>query len=314
VPEAARGVPGPRPGKADGMDAATLPHVDGVTHREVRAGGLTWHVAEAGAGPPLVLLHGWPQHWWMWRKLLPALAADHQVIAPDLPGLGWTDAPPGSYAKEELAAGVVALLEALGHDRVRLVGHDWGGYVALLTALRAPERVERLATLDIVHPWTRLPLPTPMLLARGSYQGVLATPVLGERLLRHAPGLVGAMLDAATRPGFSFSAEERAVYADRLREPARARASSAYYRSFLTRELPGLVRGPRDARRLAMPVLMMTGALDPVVRPQLLDGVQEHPDAGARIEVLPDCGHFSPEECPDAVLAVLQPFLRGEGG
>src|SRR4051794_19521999 len=120
------------------MDAAALPDAEGVAHHRIQAGGLGWHVAEAGSGPPLVLLHGWPQHWWMWRRVLPALAARFRVVVPDLPGQGWTDAPPGAYAKEALATQVLALLDALGLDHVRLVGHDWGGYVAWLLALRAP--------------------------------------------------------------------------------------------------------------------------------------------------------------------------------
>jgi pimeloyl-ACP methyl ester carboxylesterase len=104
-----------------------LPHVDGVEHRFLELPGLRVHVAEAGEGEPLVMLHGWPQHWYEWRHLIPSLAKRYRVICPDLRGLGWTDAPPSGYEKEELASDVLALLELLGLDRVKLVGHDWGG-------------------------------------------------------------------------------------------------------------------------------------------------------------------------------------------
>src|SRR4051794_2455046 len=109
-----------------------MPEVAGVTHRDVDVGGVRLHVAEAGEGPPLLLLHGWPQHWWCWRYVIGELATTHRVIAPDLRGFGWSDAPPGDYAKATFAADVLALMDAEGLDRVRVIGHDWGGYTAFL--------------------------------------------------------------------------------------------------------------------------------------------------------------------------------------
>ena len=94
------------------MPAPPFPEVEGVavTHRDVvLADGTRLHVAAAGDGPPLVLVHGWPQHWWAWRRILPALAQERRVLCPDLRGLGWSDAPPGAYAKEAWATDLVAL-------------------------------------------------------------------------------------------------------------------------------------------------------------------------------------------------------------
>ena len=101
-----------------------MPHVDGVEHRFVDVNGLRMHVAEAGEGEPLVMLHGWPQHWYEWRHLIGPLSETRRVICPDLRGLGWTDAPPGGYEKENLASDVLALLDELGVDRFDLMGHD----------------------------------------------------------------------------------------------------------------------------------------------------------------------------------------------
>ena len=119
-----------------------MPEIPGVevAHDFVDAGGLRMHVASAGPADaePLVLLHGWPQHWYAWRRLIGPLSQRYRVIAPDLRGFGWTDAPSGGYEKRELAADVVALLDALGLDRVRLAGHDWGGFVGFLLCLEAP--------------------------------------------------------------------------------------------------------------------------------------------------------------------------------
>src|SRR5271157_6121253 len=103
-----------------------IPSVAGMSHRTVDIGGLGLHVAEGGEGPPVLLLHGWPQHWYVWRGVAPGLAADHRVICPDLRGFGWSDAPPGDYAKATLAGDIIGLLDAMELDRVDLIAHDWG--------------------------------------------------------------------------------------------------------------------------------------------------------------------------------------------
>jgi len=128
----------------------SMPALAGVEHRFVDVGGVRLHVATAGTGPPLVLLHGWPQHWWCWRHVIGELARHHRVLAPDLRGFGWSDAPAGDYAKSTFAADIVALLDREGIDRAAIIGHDWGGYTAFLLALEFPERVERVLGLDIV--------------------------------------------------------------------------------------------------------------------------------------------------------------------
>ena len=103
-----------------------MPEVEGVTHRWITANGLRFHVAESNpdGSDPVLLLHGWPQHWYEWRHLIPALAANHRVVALDLRGFGWSDAPRDRYLKEDLAGDVLAVMDALGLDRVKLVGHD----------------------------------------------------------------------------------------------------------------------------------------------------------------------------------------------
>ena len=131
--------------------AVDYPHIDGVTHRFVDAGGLRMHVAEAGPedGEVIVLLHGWPQHWYEWRHQIPELAKHYRVICPDLRGFGWSDAPSSGYEKETLAEDIVNVLDALGLERVKLVGHDWGGWCGFLICLNHPERVERFLNFSV---------------------------------------------------------------------------------------------------------------------------------------------------------------------
>jgi pimeloyl-ACP methyl ester carboxylesterase len=284
-----------------------MPVVEGaeVTHRDVVAGGLRMHVAEAGAGPPLMLVHGWPQHWWIWRRLMPDLARDHRVIAPDLRGFGWSDAPPGAYAKEELAGDLLALLDALGLERLVLAGHDWGGFAGFLLCLRAPERIERFVALSIVHPWFQVSRPTPAAIARTSYQFVLATPMLGELVLRRVPAVVRAILEKGSGPEATWTRAELDSYADPLRERAHARATSALYRTFLTKELRPIAKGRYAGRRLTVPTRLLVGEHDPVITPERLAGFEAHAD-DMLVESIAGAGHFLPEEAPDAVIAAIR--------
>src|SRR5262245_60995746 len=117
-----------------------LPELPGVAHRFADLRGVRVHYAEAGSGDPLVLQHGWPQHWWAWREVIGPLAERYRVICPDLRGCGWSSAPARGYDKATLAEDLLALLDALGLERVRLIGHDWGAFAGYLACIRRPER------------------------------------------------------------------------------------------------------------------------------------------------------------------------------
>ena len=134
-----------------------MPVLDGVGHHFLDVRGARLHVADTGgSGPPVLLVHGWPQHWWSWRAVMPLLAADFRVMALDLRGFGWSEATPRGYRKEELADDVVGVLDALEIDRVNLVGHDWGGVVGFLVCLNHTARVERFVPMNTGHVWPTL--------------------------------------------------------------------------------------------------------------------------------------------------------------
>jgi pimeloyl-ACP methyl ester carboxylesterase len=291
---------------------AVAPELPGVSadlrvrHRDVKVNGVRLHIAEAGSGSPLLLLHGWPQHWWCWRELIPILSEGHRVLAPDLRGWGWSEAPRGDYAKTTFAADMLALLEAEGLESVKLIGHDWGAFTAFLLALEHPERVERMVALDITPPWAPRPslrqLALPLL---ASYQLLLATPVLGTGAMTRSNAFVRAMIRGGSRLR-RWTDAELDIYADVLRDPARARASSACYRTFLTRELPGLAGGyePSD---LQVPTLLIMGAASPIYR--VLD---PQSSSNLRVEAIDGAGHFLPEEAPNEVLEHALAFLGGD--
>jgi pimeloyl-ACP methyl ester carboxylesterase len=278
-----------------------LPALAGVDHEVVETSRLRMHVARAGAtGPPLVLLHGWPQHWYAWRHVIPRFAERYRVLCPDLRGLGWTEAPCRGYEKESLASDVLALLDALQLPRVLLIGHDWGAYTGFLLCLREPDRVERFVALNDIHPWPRVsPLDT-LHAWRLWYQWVLATPAAGEWLLRNRPAFVKGLIRAWSANNV-WSEQELDEFANSLRDPERARASAQYYRTFLLRELFSILAGRYRSLRLRTPTLLLFGADDGVIRPHQLRGYERHAD-DMRLELIPGVGHFTAEEAPELVV------------
>jgi len=298
-----------------------LPRIPGVEveHHYVEARGVRFHVALAGppGAEPLVLLHGWPQHWYEWRKLLPALAEHRRCVAPDLRGLGWSDAPAGGYDRESLADDVLGVLDALEIERTDLIAHDWGGWIGFLIALREPARLRRFLALGIPPPWPPWgpgrPKPRFALgLWRLWYQLVLAFPWLGESLVRR-PRLVRSMLDRDTVHADTFSHADLDAFAAPLSEPARARASSRLYRTFLARELLPVARGRYDGASLQVPSRMLLGERDRFVDPAQAEAAAALSPALSVVRI-PDSGHFIAEERPDVVLAHAYDFLEaGEG-
>jgi pimeloyl-ACP methyl ester carboxylesterase len=274
-----------------------MPELKGVEHRYVTVDGVRLHYAEAGPadGEPVVLQHGWPQHWWMWRDLIGPLSdRGFRVIAPDLRGHGWSEKPAGDYRKDALMRDMLGLLDELGIESVRYVGHDWGSYVGLLAALRHPERIERFVCCSLPHPWPRERNGL-KLASSGWYQLVLAAPLLGK-LAIGTLGMPRKMLQAGRSTG-AFTERELDAYTDVLKEPDATEASMRMYRHFLLHEaVPAATSAFRD-ERLSVPTRWIVGAEDPVAG-DADDGYREHAD-DMTLEKVPGVGHFLPEEVPD---------------
>jgi len=280
-----------------------LPELPGVEHRFETVDGIQLHYAEAGAGDPLVLLHGWPQHWWMWRDWIGPLAERFRVIVPDLRGHGWSDKPRADYRKTEFLDDAIALLDRLGLERVRFVGHDWGGWTGMLAALREPERIERLVVMSIPHPWSRRPHPRAVLAAL-AYQPIVGGPF--GKLAMQRLGFTGHMLRAGRSIG-SFSDAEIETYDAVQRDDDAAEASVRIYRTFMLHEAMPWANGHLRRERLTVPTLWLVGERD-MVASASDDGYRDHAD-DMTFELVPDASHFMPEELPiglrDRVLAFL---------
>lgn len=281
-----------------------IPQVDGVTHHTAVVDGLRLHYAQAGEGDALLLLHGWPQHWWSWRHLIPVLAERHRVICPDIRGLGWSEGPGSSSRMRDMALGrlgrdVIGLVDALGIDRFHVAGHDWGGLTTYRLAIDHPHRVVSATAMAAAHPWA---VPSrPRAYFRPWHIWTYAS--LGR--VGHALELPRHCLRTWRRVG-SFTREEEAVYLERMARPGVAATTRSFDRNVLVREIPHFVRSYRSVR-IRVPVLHLQGAEDP-----LTIGTARNHDRYAddmRSELVPDCGHFLAEERPDELLDRLTGFL-----
>ncbi|HEX5224076.1 MAG TPA: alpha/beta hydrolase [Solirubrobacteraceae bacterium] len=275
---------------------AEPPPIDGVSRSYVVARGVSFHVTEAGPadGLPVLALHGWPQHHYAWRGLLADPPEGLRVIAPDLPGYGWSGPAPHRWAKEDVASDVLALMDELGLERVVLVGHDWGGFIGHLLALRAPERFSAYIALNIAHPWT-----TPRALLPHLWRFLLYQPALaafGEPLMS-STRFVELVFGAALSDRSKMSTEDIRWFADRFRDPVCARTARDTYRTFWLREIPERGRNP-ESRRSTVPTLCLFGVDDAAIHVSLAAAETANAD-DYRLERVEGCGHFIADERPD---------------
>ena len=285
----------------------TIPEVPGVTHRFVQARGARFHVAQAGHGEPVVLLHGLALHWYSWRKVIGELAGDYRLYCVDLRGCGWTEGTRRGYRTADQARDVLAVMDGLGLDQARLIGHEGGAWLGFELCLTAPDRFTGFLALNIAQPWQR-----PVSLARSAwrfwYTAFWEYPGVGRTVLRHWPGFTRFMLShwAGRHHDWDAAALEEFVQASRT--PATSRAIEQTLWQYVLRDIPRLLAGgPR--RRLTVPVLVVGGELDPVSRPAGGRAEAGHA-ASLRTEVVPG-GHLLPETAPRLVAAAARDHFAG---
>lgn len=279
-----------------------------VRHQVLAVNGQQLYAASAGPrdGPLLMLLHGFPEMSYGWRHQIgPLAAAGWHVVAPDQRGYGWSSKPRGrhAYALERLADDIVALARAFGHQRVRLVGHDWGGIVGWTLLSRGDGFVQRAAILNAPHPATLLAeaLLHPTQMARSAYVGFFQWPWLPEWLLSIADhALLQRALIASSRPG-TFSAEELAVYRQAWRMDGALSAMLGWYRAIGL--APSFGSAPIEA-----PVRIVWGDRDTALNAGLAERAAAR-CRRAQVFHLPDASHWLHHEHSARVNALLLDFL-----
>jgi pimeloyl-ACP methyl ester carboxylesterase len=288
-----------------------LPELDGVSHRFVDLGsGVRIHVAEAGPadGPPVMLVHGFPQNWWEWKDIIGPLAADgYRVLCPDLRGAGWSSAPADRYLKSDMAEDLAAVLDRLDVRPVRLVAHDWGGPVATIMMLQHPGQVTGFFGLNTSGPWFNRDTALLRHLWRFWYQVPMLVPVIGPRVVGDPQGRFLRFM--CRWVGAGFLPPEIDEYVAQMGEQGHAVAGSRWYRAAQTADAPRWIRGEYADARIDVPVRFLHGLDDPVITPMMTRPFEERA-ADFRLETVDGVGHWIVEQRPELVLDRLRAFLR----
>lgn len=312
-----------------------------ITQRTVQTNGITMRIAEAGEGPLVLLLHGFPESWYSWRHQLPALAeAGYHAVAPDVRGYGGTDCPHEieAYTMRNHVADAMGVLDALGEQQAVVVGHDWGAPMAWHCALLHPERVRGVVAMSV--PFTPRPPMPPTQLFRQIFGDnffyilYFQEPGVAEAefeadvrrsmrmFLYGASGdapegaaappkkkgarLFDGMIDPEALP--SWLTEEDLDYYTQEFERTGFRGALNRYRNMDQdwEELPQLA-----GAKVQQPALFIAGERDPVARFTSVDAMREHVPQLRGVVMLPGCGHWTQQERPNEVNAALVEFLGG---
>lgn len=279
------------------------------THHTAEINGFLMHYVTAGDGPPLVLVHGWPQSWYEWRRVIPALAEHYTVIAPDLRGLGDSGRPLTGYDKRTLASDVHALVQHLGFEKIGLVGHDWGGAVSFFLAYDHPEMIQRLMILDMIPALGELGGAIDLKIAQRFWHVFFhaGMPDLAEKLVRQDIRGYLSVFYTSTDYNYSpavFDAADIDEYVRVYSAPGALRAGFQYYRTGLNEDLENMAT---CTDKLKMPLLVWGGErfLGNIV--PAWQAVAENVTGGA----VERCGHFVAEEKPDFVVNAALEFFAG---
>lgn len=289
--------------------------VDGPwTHRTIRANGIALHVAEAGTGPLVLLLHGFPTFWWTWHRQLTDLAdAGYRTVAVDLRGYGASDKTPRGYDATTLAADIASLVTALGESDAVIVGNDLGGLLAWTIAVHQPQVVRRIAVLGAAHPLLlRHAVLADRQQRRASAYALrgFQLPRYGERLLTKDPDFIGELFHTWSGPRWRGTPDfvaSVARYAEAMTIHPVAHCSLEFFR-WAVRSLPR-----PDGRRYAesmrepldRPVLQLHGDFDTCVLPSTAQGSGRHVSADYEWRLMTGAGHFPQQETPERVSAEL---------
>jgi pimeloyl-ACP methyl ester carboxylesterase len=294
------------PGSVAGAPQLPGGFAETFTSRYIDTGDLRQHVVTGGDGPPLLLIHGWPQTWYAWRLVMPELARQFRVIAPDQRGCGLTGRPEDGYDTGTLATDLAALMDALGHRRFAVVGHDTGMWIGYALAADHPDRVDRLAVAETPLPGVS---PSPPLFANAHLNNALwhfafnRLAAVNDQLVAGREQIYFGWQFAtkAARPLPDYAVRH---YVDTLAaDPAALHASFAIYRAL---DATIAQNQQRMTRRLAMPVLGIGGGHS--LAGQVADTMRLAAD-DVQTLVIPGCAHHPAEETPEETLTALTAFL-----
>ena len=276
-------------------------------HDCIHTNGINLHYVTQGEGPLMLMLHGFPEFWYSWRKQIPEFAKDYKVVAIDLRGYNDSDKPAQkeAYVMAEFIADVKGVIEGLGYDRCILVGHDWGGAIAWNFAYAYPNLVEKLIVLNMPHPAKFAEgLRSPQQLLRSSYMFLFQLPIVPEALIQLGDyqALESAFLGMAVNKA-AFTQEDIGAYKDAFAKRGALTAALNYYRNIFKQGLPS-----QDWSVLDVPTLMIWGESDTALGKELTYGTEAYV-RDFQIKYIPNCSHWVQQEQPQLVNQYIREFL-----
>jgi len=276
-------------------------------HDYIISNGIRLHYVTQGEGPLMLMLHGFPEFWYSWRKLMPEFAQNYKVVALDLRGYNDSEKPAdkSAYVMSEFIKDIEGVVRGLGYENCVLVGHDWGGAIAWNFAYAHPEMVEKLIILNLPHPAKFAEgLRTPQQLLRSSYMFFFQIPWLPE-LLVQATGyqVVTAALTGMAVNKNAFSDADLAAYKEAVAKPGALTAMLNYYRNVFQQ---GIVE--REWGVLDVPTLMIWGENDTALGKELTYGTEAYV-RNFQIRYIPNCSHWVQQERPDLVTQYMREYL-----
>ena len=295
------------PGSVAGAPNLPAGFTDTFTSRYIDTGELRQHAVIGGEGPPLLLVHGWPENWYAWRLLMPALARDFKVIAVDQRGMGLTEKPQDGYDTGNIARDLVALMDALGHERFAVVGHDTGLIISYALAADHRDRVDRVVLAEVPGPPGVAPSP-PLFVPEPINNRLWHIPFnrvnddLTEQLVRGREDIFYGY-EFAIQGGKKLPDYALRYYFSLFSDPDVLRGSFGFYRAWDTTLAQN---EQRKSRPLTMPVLAIGGAES--WGEQVGNGMTPAAD-DVQTVVIPGAGHWVAEQAPEEVLAALTEFL-----
>jgi pimeloyl-ACP methyl ester carboxylesterase len=295
------------PGSVSGAPNLPARFTDTFTSRYIDTGDVRLHAVIGGDGPPLLLIHGWPETWYYWRFVMPELARDFEVIAVDQRGIGLSEKPEDGYDTGTLAGDLVALMDALGHQRFAAVGVDTGMLIGYALAADHPDRVERVALGEA--PLPGVSPPTPLILPAQAVDRLWHIPFnqlteTNEKLVRGREDIFfGAELNASAGTK-KLPDDAVRYYVELLSDPEALHGSFQLYRAFST---TAAQNEQRKTRRLTMPVLAIGGAES---SGEMVADTMKLTADDVETLVLPGIGHWVAEQAPNEILRALTAFLK----
>lgn len=291
--------------------ALSHPEHLGWQHCFIETNRIRLHYVTQGMGELVILLHGFPEFWYSWRRQIPALARHFKVVVPDLRGYNDSDKPLTGYDLDTLASDIRGIIQGLGYQKAHIVGHDWGGVIAWHFAQTLPHHLHRLAVLNAPHPhhFAKEMLSNLDQLWRSWYLVAVQIPNLPEWLIQqNLRAFVTRLFQDFSVRKSAFTTADTEIYQAALAKPKVLSAALSYYRHLMMpQQWTGWGRSPIPVKA---PTLVLWGEDDHFLSKRLTQGLDALVEAPLRLKLIPQCGHWIQQEAPQTVNRELLQFLR----